>query len=72
MSGPGAYCVVQGLDAVHVIRNRDLRGPDKWIAYAAWTQYLVTDPLPTKKAAIEQAKLMIQDKIAGKSPRCLG
>lgn len=46
---------------VNVLRNPALRGPDKWIAYSGWDHHCVTDPLPTKHAAVLQAAGMLAD-----------
>lgn len=33
-----------------------------WIAAAMWDKYLYTDPMPTKKEAVIQAKIMIEER----------
>ena len=57
--GPGRYIVSNGDRTVTVIQNPQLRGAWKWIAYADWDRYMVTDPLPTKRDAVDQAKQML-------------
>lgn len=39
MVGPGAYTVCEGRLSVQIIRNYELQGPDKWIAYASWNPW---------------------------------
>lgn len=64
MVGPGAYTVCEGRLSVQIIRNYELQGPDKWIAYASWDPYLCTDPGPTKRWAVGQAQAMIRERLA--------
>ena len=57
---PGAYAVGSGDYTVTVDRCDWTSGPDKWIARADWTSHTVTDPLSTKRDAVQSAVFMIE------------
>ena len=56
----GFYKVSDGFRTVEVSLNDFCDGPG-WIASAVWDQWRNTDPLPTKKMAMESAKNMLED-----------
>lgn len=60
-TAPGFYVLSDGARAVNIIRNEELAGPDKWVAYATWDRYLSTDPLPTKRDAVRCAHEMLDN-----------
>ena len=51
----GYYRVYHNQFTVTVLRNPELQGSAKWIAYANWDKYLVADPVFTKAEAIKIA-----------------
>jgi len=52
----GFYERTDGARVVEVRYFEHLRG---WIAAAAWDRFLLTDPVPTKRAAISHADRMM-------------
>jgi hypothetical protein len=52
--------VVTGL-TVAVVRNDQLAGPDKWIAYAEWDTDIVIDPVRTMRDAVSAAGDILRD-----------
>lgn len=60
---PGNY-EIYFMDLVcTVLRNEELQGGAKWIAYAQWDKYTISDPVYTKSEAMEIAAKMIDTKI---------
>lgn len=57
----GSYTVRSGAYTVNVTRFEHLRG-QQWIAAATWDRYLYTDPMWTKREAVEQAAIMINQR----------
>jgi len=57
----GYYEVVAGGRKVTIIRNPEMSGPAKWVAYAQWDKYFVTDPVCTLAEARACATLMLAD-----------
>jgi hypothetical protein len=58
--GAGYYSVTVGHRAVTVLKNSALSGSDKWVAYANWDHCLVTDPVGTKRQAVDCALIMLR------------
>lgn len=57
--GPGSYSVYSRGRTAQVLRNPMLCGAAKWIAYAEWDRYCVTDPVLTYREARALAQDMI-------------
>lgn len=64
----GGYTVTDGVRKVDVYHftKRDGAHFNGWIARADWDNYLVTDPMWTKREAVEQARGMLEDRAAGR------
>lgn len=54
----GLYTVTCGVRAVTIEYRADLKG---WVAAANWDQWLYTDPVPTKNAAVYNAQIMLKE-----------
>jgi hypothetical protein len=61
--GAGCYTVYHGELKVTVVRNPEIQGYAKWIAYANWDKYLVADPVETKTEAVAVAKGFIRARL---------
>lgn len=61
--GTGYYTVYHGNWRVTVVRNAEIQGYAKWIAYAQWDRYLVADPVETKAEAVSAAKEFIRARL---------
>ncbi len=65
---PGAYTVydlsdpVLKVDVCYFSKKWDDANFTGWVARAEWTNDTYTDPLPTKREAVEEAKAMITDR----------
>jgi hypothetical protein len=56
----GSYVATDGVRTVSILRIDEWQGSDKWQARADWANDLYTDPLPTKRVAVFNAKLMLK------------
>lgn len=56
---PGCYEVTDGVKVVDVLKN-DYWDGAAWVAGAQWDRYRVSDPVPTKREAVEIAKRMLE------------
>lgn len=61
--GTGCYTVYHGNWRVTVVKNPEIRGYAKWIAYANWDRYLIADPVATKTEAVAIAKQFIRSRL---------
>lgn len=48
-----------GMRTATVVKDPALSGPKRWIAYANWNYRIVTEPLRTKREAVERARQII-------------
>lgn len=60
-TAPGFYRAVQGEHGVQILKNAQLRGSAKWVAYAEWDRYTVTDPVETFAEAKRWAQAMLNE-----------